>query len=254
MRARKWMWATAPIVTLLGVWEALARTQVLDPLFFPPPSVLAATTVEVLRDGSLARHAAATLRRLAAGFLVGSLSGLACGLLMGGSVRLRHMLEPLVSALYSTPKLTLLPMLMLFFGVGEASRIFLIAASCFVLIAVHALDAVRSVDQVHVQVARNYGAHRLDLFRRVYFPASLPMIFTGLRIALGRGLVITVSVELLAPADGLGSMIWLAWQTFATERLYIGVLLTALMGGAFHAGLRRLERKAVPWRESGGET
>jgi ABC-type nitrate/sulfonate/bicarbonate transport system permease component len=253
MSVPKWVWAAVPFVTLLGLWEALARTQVLDPLFFPPPSVLAVTTVEMLRDGSLALHLAATLRRLVSGFLIGSLTGLPCGLLMGGSARLRQMLEPLVSALYSTPKLTLLPMLMLFFGVGEASRIFLIAASCFVLLAMHALDAVRSVDPVHVQVARNYGAERLDLVRRVYFPASLPMIFTGFRIALGRGLVITVSVELVAPSDGLGSMIWLAWQTFTTERLYVGVLLTALLGGAFHAGLRRLEREAVPWRESGGE-
>jgi ABC-type nitrate/sulfonate/bicarbonate transport system permease component len=161
------------------------------------------------------------------------------------------MFEPLVSALYSTPKLTLLPMLMLFFGVGDASRVFLIAASCFVLIAVHALDAVQSVDPVHVQVARNYGANRLAVFRKVYVPASLPMIFTGLRVALGRGLVITVSVELVTPSDGLGSMIWLAWQSFATERLYIGIILTALLGGIFHAGLRRLERGAIPWRNSG---
>jgi ABC-type nitrate/sulfonate/bicarbonate transport system permease component len=249
---RKWMWAASPFVILLALWQALAYTRVLDPLFFPPPSVLATTVVEMIRDGSLARHLAATVRRLAAGFLIGSLSGLSCGLLMGGSARLRQMIEPLVSALYSTPKLTLLPMLMLFFGVGEASRVFLIAASCFVLLAMHALDAVRGVDPVHVQVARNYGARRLDVLRKVYLPASLPMIFTGLRVALGRGLVITISVELLTPSDGLGSMIWLAWQTFATERLYIGVILTAALGGVFHAVLRRLERRAIPWRNSDG--
>jgi len=203
----------------------------------------------MVRDGSLARHVAATLRRLAAGFLLGSLAGLACGLLMGGAARLRLMLEPLVSALYSTPKLTLLPMLMLFFGVGEASRVFLISASCFVLLAMHTLDAVRALDPVYVQVARNYGAGSLALFRKVYFPASLPMIFTGLRLALGRGLVITVSVELVTPSQGLGSLIWLAWQAFATERLYIGVIFTAALGGLFHAGLQRLERQAIPWRE-----
>lgn len=253
MRTRNWLWAAAPIAVLLALWEIVVRAGALDPLFFPPPSVLAATTVDVVRDGSLARHLAATLRRLTAGFFIGSLAGLSCGLLMGGSTRLRQMLEPLVSALYSTPKLTLLPMLMLFFGVGDASRIFLIAASSFVLMAMHALDAVRAVDPIHVQVARNYGAGRLDVFRKVYVPASLPMIFTGLRVALGRGLVITVSVELVTPSDGLGSMIWLAWQSFATERLYIGVLLTAILGGICHAGLRRLERKAIPWRGTGGE-
>lgn len=254
MHLGKWILPAAPVVTLLALWQALAHARVLDPLFFPPPSVLATTAVEMIGDGSLARHLAATLRRLAAGFLLGSMAGLSCGLLMGGSMRLRQMFEPLVSALYSTPKLTLLPMLMLFFGVGEASRVFLIAVSCFVLIAVHALDAVRGVDPAHVEVARNYGARRWDVLRKVYVPASLPMIFTGLRLALGRGLVITVSVELVTPSEGLGSMIWLAWQSFATERLYIGVILTAVLGGMFHAGLRQLERKAIPWRYSGGET
>jgi ABC-type nitrate/sulfonate/bicarbonate transport system permease component len=253
MHLGKWILPAAPVVTLLALWQALAHARVLDPLFFPPPSVLATTAVEMIGDGSLARHLAATLRRLAAGFLLGSMAGLSCGLLMGGSMRLRQMFEPLVSALYSTPKLTLLPMLMLFFGVGDASRVFLIATSSFVLLAVHALDAVRSVDPVHVQLARNYGANRLAVFRKVYVPASLPMIFTGLRVALGRSLVITVSVELVTPSDGLGSMIWLAWQSFATERLYIGVILTAVLGGIFHAGLRRLERGAIPWRNSGGE-
>ena len=253
MQVGKWLLPAAPVVVLLALWQALAHARVLDPLFFPPPSVLAVTLVEMIRDGSLALHLAATLKRLAAGFLIGSITGISCGLLMGGSARLRQMFEPLVSALYSTPKLTLLPMLMLFFGVGEASRVFLIAAACFVLIAVHTLDAVRSVDPVHVEVARNYGARRWDVFRKVYVPASLPMIFTGLRLALGRGLVITVSVELVTPSEGLGSMIWLAWQSFATERLYIGVILTAVLGGMFHAGLRQLERKAIPWRHSGGE-
>ncbi len=252
-RNANWLWTAAPFAILAAVWEILVRLGALDSLFFPPPTVLAVTAVEALRDGSLLKHVSATLQRLAAGFGIGALAGLACGLLMGVSSRMRRMLEPLVSALYSTPKLTLLPMLMLFFGVGDASRIFLIAASCFVLLTVHALDAARAVDPTHIQVARNYGAGRMQMLRKVYIPATLPMIFTGLRVALGRGLVITVSVELLTPSDGLGSMIWVAWQSFSTERLYIGVLTTALMGGLCHAGLRRLELHAIPWRDRGGE-
>jgi ABC-type nitrate/sulfonate/bicarbonate transport system permease component len=139
-------------------------------------------------------------------------------------------------------------MLMLFMGVGETARVFLIAIGCFVLMAMHGLDALRNVNHRYVELAANYGANRMNIIRQVYLPASLPQIFTGFRIALGRALTITIALELVSCPDGLGSMIWIAWQTFYTEKLYIGVILSAILGTLLHFSLKRLEAKLVPWK------
>jgi len=240
--------SAVPVLALFSAWELLSRTELLDPLLFPPPSVLLAAAWGMLASGELPAQIRATMTRTLIGCLLGSLLGFITGLLMGGVRIVRWFLEPAVSALNSTPKLTLLPMAMLFLGIGDAARVALIAASAFIVLAIHAADAARSVQAGYVELAVNYGARRRDLLRRVYLPATLPQVFTGLRIALGRALVITVSVEIVGSSDGLGSMIWLAWQTLTTEKLYVGVLVTASIGTLLHWGLQRLEGLLLPWK------
>lgn len=235
-------------LSLLAAWQILASTGALDPLFFPPPTTLLAAGWQMLQDGELARQTQATLFRMLSGFVVGSVAGLVCGLLMGGVRVIRDSLEPFLAAVYATPKLSLLPLLMLLFGIGDEPRILLVALGCFLLVTMHAAEAVRGIHRGYIDLATNYGASRQAIFWKVYLPASLPQIFTGLRLAVGRALVITVAVELVSSRDGLGSMIWLAWQSFATEKLYIGVFTTAALGLLSHAGLRALETRFLPWR------
>jgi len=249
MRLRRWGLGLALPAAVAGVWEICVRAGWLDPLFFPPPSSLAATGARMCLSGELPQHVQATLSRLLVGFVAGSFCGLLCGLMMGSVGWVRRLLEPVISALYSTPKLTMLPLLMLLVGIGESARIILIAISCFVFTALHGADGARSIQRIYVEVARNYGARGAALVRKVYLPSSLPQIFTGLRLALGRGLVITISIELIGSPSGLGSVVWMAWQTFATERLYVGVICSAALGGLFHLALARLETALVPWRE-----
>jgi ABC-type nitrate/sulfonate/bicarbonate transport system permease component len=232
---------------VLILWQVLASHGVVNALFFPAPSVLLFSGLQMLRSGELGVQVGATLSRMLLGSAIGVLGGLMCGLVMGAVGSVQRSLEPIVSALNSTPKLALLPMLMLFTGVGETARLVPIALTGFVVVSMHALDAVRGVNQAYVELARNYGADRSTLLRRVYLPASLPQIFTGLRLALGRSVVITISVELIGAQNGLGSMIWLAWQTFATDKLYIGVATAAALGAIFHNGLRYLEARMIPW-------
>lgn len=243
-RAGLALWLPAAILVL---WQGLTSAGLLDALFFPAPSTLFTAAAQMLRHGDLIEQADHTLGNTFIGFLAGSSAGLLCGLLMGGISTIGHSLEPLVSAVYSTPNLTLLPMLMMFFGVGETPGILLVATGCFILVALHALDAVHRVNHCYLELAANYGASRLAIFRKVYAPACLPGIFTGLRLALGRALVIAVSVELVTGSKGLGGMIWLAWQTLSTERLYIGVLTTSILGLGFNVALRRLEARLIPW-------
>ena len=235
-------------VSILGGWQTLVAVGVLDPLFFPPPSALVAAAGSLVKSGELGKHLQATVSRLLVGFLLGSLIGLICGVLMGAVEGVRKSIEPIVSALNATPKLSLLPMLMLLLGVGESPRTVLIAAGCFVMLAIHGLDAVRGISPGYLDLARNYGASPAMVFRKVYLPASLPQVFTGLRIALGRALTVTIALELVSCPDGIGSMIWMAWQTFSTERLYVGVITAALLGALCHNWLARLERRLIPWK------
>jgi ABC-type nitrate/sulfonate/bicarbonate transport system permease component len=235
-------------VLILVAWEVLSAFGVLSHLIFPPPSALVSSAKDLIVRGELQQHLGATLTRLSLGFLTGSLSGLVCGIIMGLVPLVRRSLEPIISGVYATPKLSLLPMLMLFMGVGEPARILLIAVGCFVLMAMHGVDALRNVNRRYVDMAANYGAGRLMTIRKVYLPASLPQIFTGFRIALGRSLTITIALELVSCPDGIGSMIWMAWETFYTEKLYIGIVIAATFGALLHFSLKRLEVKLVPWK------
>ncbi len=244
-KALRVLWLPA---ALLVIWQTAVSLGWLDALFFPPPTVIAAAAVRMAGSGELWQHLGATLSRMLAGLLIGSALGVPFGILLATVARMRRAAEPFVSALNSTPKLTLLPMLMLFFGIGEAPRLLLIAAGCFLTMAIQSMDAVTSINDAFVELAVNYGASRAALWRKVYGPSALPQVFTGLRLALGRALTLAVSVELVSSEKGLGSLIWSAWQTFSIDKLYVGVALAAALGMTLHSGLKRLEAHFVPWR------
>jgi ABC-type nitrate/sulfonate/bicarbonate transport system permease component len=166
---------------------------------------------------------------------------------MGAFPLVRRSVEPLVSGLYNVPNLTLLPMLMLLAGIGETPRLILIGTAAFLQVVMHTLDAVRSISPHYSEMAAHYGAGRWLLFRRVYLPASTPQIFTGLRLGMGRALVVTISAELLTGATGLGGLVWRSWQTFAIERLYVAVITCAVLGAIVHKCLKLAETQLVPW-------
>lgn len=242
------LWQVWLPLSVLALWEALAGRGQLNALFFPAPSILAAAGWKMIQSGELSRAIGVTFSRMFMGSLLGIAAGMLCGLAMGILEPVRKSLEPIVSGLNSTPKLALMPMLLIFTGVGETARLIPIALTCFIVVAVNTVDAVRGINLAYIELARNHGAAGWLMLRRIYLPASLPQVFTGLRIALGRALVITISVELLGSSDGLGSLLWMAWQTFATEKLYIGIATTALTGILVHEGLHYSERHLLPWR------
>ena len=239
------IWLPALIV---GAWQVASTERWLDPLFFPPPTELVAMARKMAISGELWRHVGSTLHRIVVGMAMGATGGIVLGLLMGVSGFARKALEPLFSALNATPKLALFPLVLLFLGVGETSRLFLIAAAPLVPVAILTLDAVRNIPRGYVEMAENYGATRAQVLRRVYLPASLPQILSAVRVALGRCLVTTISVEIIGSPSGIGNLIWMGWQTLATEKLYIGVILSGTMGITSHRLLRRLERGLAPWK------
>ncbi len=206
-------------------------------------------TVEaMLASGELGRGLYATLTRTGLGLLAGVVWGGLVSILLCLSPRLRTAVQPLISALYSTPRLTMLPMVMLVFGFNEASRLALVALSAGLVVVIQISDAVRNVSRDYVDLAKNYGASRAVIVRKVYLPACLPQIFTALRLCTGRALVLTISIEMMSSNNGIGSIIWSSWQTFATEKLYASVMVAALLGLLSGPVFHWLERRLVPWR------
>lgn len=239
--------AWAPVSFLL-LWQLFVEWALIDPLFFPPPLSLLHSGAEMLRSGELAMHVGATLGRTFQGFALGVSAGVSCGIAMGALPAVRHTLDPLISALWASPKLSLLPLLIIAIGIGEAPKILLIALGCFILTALHTVDGVRAIDPAYVELARNYGATPGMLWRKVYLPAVTPAVFTATRLALGRALTLAVSIELINSSRGLGFLVYSAWQGFNMSRLYIAIIIAASLGMTFHGSLRALEKRWISWQ------
>ena len=249
-RPERWI---APVVLLaaLGSWEWSVRAGLVSPLFFPAPSVIAVAGTRMFLSGELGRHLGSTLYRVLAGFALGGLSGLVFGLIMGWWPRLRAVMDPLIAAAHPLPKIALLPLIMIFFGIGEISKIVAVAISAFFPMLINAMAGVRQIHPIHYEVARNYGASPVRVLARVVVPGSLPLVLVGARLALNSALLVTIAVELISAQDGLGSAIWLAWETLQTEKLYVGLLVIAILGAGINQLLQMLTQFLTPWQNFG---
>ena len=239
-----------PVILLL-IWEALSRSGTIDPLFWPPPSSLWGTTKTLFREKDLLGDILISLYRIVVGFVVGTIPGIALGLAMGLFWPIRVFLMPLASAIYAVPKIAILPLVIIMFGIGELSKIMIVAISIFFLVALNTMSGVLAIDGQYRDVARNLGASRWELFSTVAFPGSLPAIFTGMRLSLGFALVVIVGTEFLAADKGIGFMIWQSYQTLRIQQMFVGLVITGIMGWALTLLLDLIERVVVPWRTSG---
>jgi NitT/TauT family transport system permease protein len=231
----------------LGAWEVLARTATISPTFFPPPSAIVTVLGRLMFDGEVASHAWVTVARVLTGFALGAGPGLLLGLAMGASARLRAQLDPLVAATHPIPKIAVLPLILVIFGIGELSKVVLAAVGAFFPMAISTMAGVRQISPIHFEVARSYGATRLKLFTRVVLPGSLPLALTGARLSVNVALMLTIAGELVAAQRGLGQMIWFAWQTFRIEEVYAGLVIISVVGIAFNVILTRFSVWVMPW-------
>jgi len=246
-RLERWLPVAVVAVALAG-WEWRVRTGGLSALFFPPPSTIALTLVRLITSGELATHLSATLSRLFVGFALGGLPALILGLAMGWSRRLRLVLDPFIAAAHPIPKIAVLPLIMIIFGIGESSKIVVVAVAVFFPMLINTMAGVRQISPIYFEVAENYGAGLFKVFTRVVVPGGLPLVLTGARLALNTALVLTIAVELVAAQEGLGEMIWFAWQTLRTEELFASLIVIAALGIGFNLILQHLTARFVPWR------
>ncbi len=245
---RRALSSAAVIVGLLAAWEVAVRAGVLPSFYFPPPTGVVRGLGELLRTGLLVEHGSATIYRVVIGLLLGGTLGLLVGVAMGRSTPFRRLADPVVGALYPTPKLAILPLVMVFLGIGEASKLFIVAMAAFFPMLISALAGVRQIPTIYFEVASNYGTGRLNLLKRVILPASLPAVLAGLRIALNSVIHVTIAVEIVSAVRGLGALVWLSWEVLRVEQLYATLVVISLLGIASTWGLNRLTRRLIPWQ------
>jgi len=241
-------WLPAIFIGLgLALWELFSITGHLSALFFPAPSTIVTTLIQMMLSGKMAIHLQATVERLVVGFAFGGLAGLLLGLAMGWSPRLRQLVDPLIAAIHPIPKIAIFPLIMIIFGIGEASKIVAISIAAFFPMLINCMTGVRQLSPVYFEVAQNYRASPWKTFSRVIVPGSLPLILTGTRLAINMAMVIAIAVELLAAKEGLGVIIWFSWQTLRIEELYASLIVIALLGVGINLFLQYLSKRLTPW-------
>jgi ABC-type nitrate/sulfonate/bicarbonate transport system permease component len=250
-RVRREIWISLlSAVILIALWEAAIDLHWVKSAFLPSPSTIARQTAALTSSGELPRNLSITLSRMFAGLFAGSIAGLLVGLAMGWSKTIRAVLDPLVSVIYPLPKIALLPLIILLVGIGEGPIILIIALGAFFPVLVNCVAGVANIDPIYFDVAHNYGASKFKTFTRVVLPGSLPVAFAGFRLALGMSLLLAVVVELSIGTKGLGAMLWLSWQTFRIERIYVAIVVIAIIGLLLNWLLGLASRRLIFWREA----
>lgn len=238
----------SPLLLLL-LWEGLVQLDLLDYRFFPPPSTVLVSFGRMIGNGELWGHLSLSLWRVLAGFAVGALPAIILGLLMGWFRGINAFFDPLIAALYPVPKIALLPLFLIWFGLGETTKVVTVAVAVFFVVLITTVNGVRLVEPVLIEAAQSYGARGWQLFSKVILPATLPAIFTGLRLGLGVALLVIVGAEFVASNKGIGYLIWISWATLAVNKMYVGLVTIAIIGLLSTSGLERLRRWLMPWAQ-----
>jgi sulfonate transport system permease protein len=226
-------------LALVLLWQLAAVSGWIDDRVYPAPQTIIEDGWRRAADGDLWPDVWATLKRVLAGYAVGTVAGYALGLLMGSLSLVRAALEPTLDALYVVPKLALLPVFLNMFGLGEGPQIALVAATVFFFVWISTMAAVLAVPSGHRDAGRVFGASPWQMFRHVLLPASLPAVLVGARIAAGVAVLVIVASEQIAAADGLGHLIFDSRALFQNDVMFVGVVFSELV--------RVVGRLLTPW-------
>jgi ABC-type nitrate/sulfonate/bicarbonate transport system permease component len=235
-------------VIFLFVWEYVSINRIIPSVFYPRPTVIGQTLVNWFSTTAWQPILLPTLQRLLVGFALGSAAGYGLGLVLGYSRRTYQIIDPILSVIYPLPKISLLPLALVVFGLGDAPRQFIIALGAFFPMVINTTAGVKTIGAQYFAMAHIYGARPITIFWRILLPGSLPLALTGLRIAFNSAFVVTVAVELNTARDGLGYIVWEAWQTMRTEYLYAGLVLIALIGVLSTGCIRVFEKWLIRWQ------
>jgi ABC-type nitrate/sulfonate/bicarbonate transport system permease component len=247
-RRRDRILSIASPLGLLLAWELAADAGLIDTRFFPAPSSIIAKLVEMARSGELTENVLISLQRIVLGFLIGGVPAIVIGIAMGIWRPVRALVDPLIVATYPIPKSSLLPLILLIFGLGEMSKVMMVAIGVFYPMAINATAGVLQINEIYLDVGKSFKASPWDTFRTIALPGALPFIMTGVKLGAGLALILIAVAEMVGAKSGIGYMIWSAWETFAVAKMYVGLFVIALIGFAISLLLNEIERRVIRWK------
>lgn len=241
---------SSAIVAFILLWEAAPHLGLINPIFIPPPSVVAAKMYELLLSGELLVHTLASLERVFLGFIIALAVALPMGFLIGGWFKtFETAVNPLLQVFGQANPFTLFPVFMALLGIGEISKIAIIYWVCQWPVLFNTVSGIKNVDPVFIKVGRSMGLSKFGMFRKVLFPAALPAIFTGIRMSAVFAFFMLIGAEMIGAHSGLGFMIIQSEAVFNMPKMYAAIVSVALLGIVISQLMLWLEKKATSWKE-----
>jgi sulfonate transport system permease protein len=238
---------TVPLA-LLAFWSMAAEREWVPAQILPAPSAVWEVLRDQIRSGEIFGHAAISLLRVAGGFGAGSVLGLVLGIAMGLSRKVESYVYPMFKALAQVPVLGWLPLAMMFFGIGEGLKVFLIATATMVPVVLNTVKGIRGVPRAYVELGRAYRFTHAQMLHKVVFPAAVPSIFAGIRYGLSQAWLSLVTVELLASSEGLGFLIVWGRQLFQLDVVLSAIVVVGIVGLLLDRGIGSVQARLLRWR------
>ena len=251
-RIRAAVYLTAPylvIAVVLIAWELMVRLNGIAPIFLPAPSVILKYLIQMTLDGSMPYHLSITFLRIIVGFGVAAISGVLVGVAMGMSPLTARIFDPWIGAFYPLPKISLIPLLIIWLGTGESYKIVISAISAFFPIVISTYASIRQVDTGLMKAAKDLGANARQIQLNIVIPAALPGIFSGLQLGMGVTIIMIVAAEMIGGTSdsGMGYLLIHAGQVLETEKVFAGLIVLAIFGAVVTSAQKRIDRLIAPW-------
>lgn len=245
-RSRTWIVRLVSIVVVLGAWEILGRQ--INPLFMSYPSAIARASVALVASGELLEALKSSMLTLLTGFVTASLIGILGGLLIGRYRYVDAATDWIVNALYATPLIAIIPLVILWFGLGDAAKLFIVTILAVFPVLINTASGVRNVPSALIDVGAAFAANERQVFMKIILPAVLPYIMTGLRLGIGRAIIGMVAAEFFTAITGLGALIVKYGNQYDTASMFVPILILMLLGVSLTTLVRRVEEMFAPWR------
>lgn len=240
---------TAAVFVFLIIWELVGNVyQLINPMFMSAPSLIFKAAVDLVRSGEIWNDLMISGIELFWGYLAAVVFGIPFGIMVGWYKRMSHIFDPFINAMNATPRVALLPLIIIWLGIGILSKVGIIFLGAVFSILINTRDGVKTTPYNLLTCARSFGASEWMVFKTVVLPSTIPFILTGLRLATGRALVGVMVGELYAATAGIGFMITVAGATFQTDKVFVGVGIFAISGMVLMEALTKLERRFDKWR------
>jgi len=248
IREHPWV-SVASLIVILLLWEMVSRMEWVPPLFLPAPSGILIEAWSMVKTGLIFKHIFASLIRILWGFAIACSLGIMVGIFTGFFSIPEAVGNPIIAATFPIPKIAILPLLILWLGIGEASKVAVIGLGVFFPMVINVYTGVKNVDPLLIKAALSLGSNRTRVIRKVILPSILPMIFAGMKLGIGIALLLVVAAEMVAADAGIGFMILTAADLMQTKKLMVGLIILSLLGIFFNWLFQKLERFFVPWKQ-----